>query len=143
MTNKSVLVVRFGMILLFLFGMVIIIFREESKALIYLSKMNQNKRIEKFVNRGADVNYIDKNGDTSLIIASKNANLELAKFLLDHGALVNIKNKQGLSAIDYAQKASDNRLISLLKKYRQLQLEQEKELQARMLHAMTNDPSYW
>lgn len=142
MTNKSILVVRFGVILAFLFIAVAVIFRQESKALIYFAKMNQNKRIEKLVNKGVEVNYIDRNGDTALIVASKNANLELVKFLLEHGSLVKITNKQGLSAIDYAQKASDNRMVSLLKKHKQLQLADEKELQERMLASMTNNPAY-
>ncbi|MBD2210043.1 ankyrin repeat domain-containing protein [Nostoc linckia FACHB-104] len=55
--------------------------------------------------RGADVNYRDKNGITPLMVAARytyRAGVEMTKFLLDKGAVVNAKSLKGSTALMFA-----------------------------------------
>jgi len=55
--------------------------------------------------RGADVNYGDTNGITPLMVAARytyRAGVEMTKFLLDKGAVVNAKSKKGSTALMFA-----------------------------------------
>lgn len=56
------------------------------------------------VEKGANLNQVDKNGDTPLHIAAYNGRKELCAFYLDHGAKLEAKNNNGftpfLSACD-------------------------------------------
>jgi len=50
------------------------------------------------ISRGGDVNVIDDDGDTPLYVVE---NIETARFLVDHGALVQRANNEGISPIEY------------------------------------------
>lgn len=59
-------------------------------------------------------------GNTPLMEASKDGNLQLVEYLVAQGADVRLKNRRGLSALDYAkQSASTNKekITKLLKHY--------------------------
>lgn len=43
-------------------------------------------KIKELLNEGANINYIDKNMDSPLLIAISNNNYDLVKFLLENGA---------------------------------------------------------
>jgi ankyrin repeat protein len=63
------------------------------------------------VDRGADVNLKDKNGDAPLHIAVRNDHLQLTKRLLDQGADVNLPGAEGRTPLEIAQ-TNGNRYIS-------------------------------
>ena len=67
------------------------------------------EKIKKYLDRGADVNTIDRNdnGNTSLHIAVRKQELEIVTFLLDTGATVDIKNTANESPLDLAYKLPD------------------------------------
>jgi len=48
-----------------------------------------------FIERGADVDVVDKNHSTLLHRASYNGNVKVAQLLLEHGANVNMRNEEG------------------------------------------------
>jgi len=52
---------------------------------------------------GANVNATSINGSTPLMMAAQSGNEELIKYLLDKGADLQLRNSQGLSAIEIAQ----------------------------------------
>ncbi len=54
------------------------------------------------VSNGAQVNALSPNSTTALMLAVMSGNEYLVKFLLDNGADLQIRNQQGLSAIDFA-----------------------------------------
>lgn len=56
------------------------------------------------LNAGANVNEIDNEGNSPLIVALSNTNFKFAKILFDHGANPTIKNKNGKSALHFAVK---------------------------------------
>lgn len=51
--------------------------------------------VKKNIAKGEDVNLKDKNGDTPLITAVKNGNLEITRMLIDAKADVNVKDNAG------------------------------------------------
>jgi len=52
--------------------------------------------IKYLVEKGADVNFKNKNGNTPLIVACKVSNISIVKFLIDHGSNVNdIEERSG------------------------------------------------
>ena len=50
----------------------------------------------------ADVNAVNSQGVTPLMLAAQTDNLEIVKYLVEHGAKVSTKCKKGKTAIDYA-----------------------------------------
>ena len=65
----------------------------------------------------ADVNMQNKNGCTSLMIASEVKRTEIIKCLLCHGADITIKDNRGHSAINYAIKNKHTELETFLSAY--------------------------
>jgi ankyrin repeat protein len=84
------------------------------------SPMNQNI-IKMLLDKGAKVNQQEKNGATPLIYlaANKQASAEdrraVAQILLDAGADKKIKDKEGRTALDWANKQGNKDLVDLLK----------------------------
>jgi ankyrin repeat protein len=64
----------------------------------------QFKCLQLLVERGADVNLRNEDGNTALIIAAEYGRYDCVKYLIDHGANVNIRNFAGDSALIYAAK---------------------------------------
>ena len=62
--------------------------------------------------KGADVNSVDKNGDTPLHAEVRNP--ELVQILLDNNADPNIRNRNGLTALDVARGEGYEKTIALL-----------------------------
>ena len=56
--------------------------------LIMAAKMNRQDILELLVNRGANVNATSKSGNCALYAAVNNGNVNMARYLLDHGAKV-------------------------------------------------------
>ncbi len=72
---------------------------------------------QRLIDFGADVNRLDLNDMSPLMIAAWDANSEFISFLLDRGADVNLAatgNIHGRSAIDFAAKSGDIKIVELL-----------------------------
>lgn len=80
----------------------------------------ENAEIIKIIlENGADVNYVNKDGNTMLHHAVHwSNNKEIVQILLEHGAEVNAKNNDGLTPLHYAQyNLNHKEMIVLLRKY--------------------------
>ncbi len=79
------------------------------------------------IQAGADVNIPDKQGRTPLIWAIINGDkaLPLVKYLIDHGASLDAKDKDGITVLGYAQ--SDPPKPRLVEVLEEAKLEHEKE----------------
>lgn len=73
--------------------------------------------VNAFLLLGYDINKQKFSGETPLMIAVKNNNYDLIKFLLDKGANVNEKMYSGQTAIGIAVSKKNEKLINLLKAY--------------------------
>ncbi|KAJ7903606.1 hypothetical protein B0H14DRAFT_2665580 [Mycena olivaceomarginata] len=56
--------------------------------------------LEYLISRGGDVNVEDGDGDTPIYTVE---NVETARFLVDHGAVLDRQNSEGVSPIDHLQ----------------------------------------
>mmetsp|Transcript_17381 Transcript_17381/g.27777 ORF Transcript_17381/g.27777 Transcript_17381/m.27777 type:complete len:176 (-) Transcript_17381:346-873(-) len=77
--------------------------------LIYAAKNGDDRTAKLLLKSKADVNRSDKKyGDTPLICAinSTEINLDLVKFLVDSGAELEAKDKEGNTALDYAKETA-------------------------------------
>jgi ankyrin repeat protein len=51
---------------------------------------------------GANINVLDRNGETPLVLSAMGGELDLVKLLISHGASVNTKDRQGRTALHRA-----------------------------------------
>lgn len=70
--------------------------------------------IQILLEKGADPNGADDDGDTSLISCSVFQQVEVTQLLLKHGAQVDVANNNGKKAIHAAATECDPRMIRLL-----------------------------
>ncbi len=73
-----------------------------SRRVKWISRVSESDSIEAIkaaVELGGDINEVDSSGNTALHAAAKLGSLELIQFLVDNGALIDVKNKQGLTPI--------------------------------------------
>jgi ankyrin repeat protein len=76
---------------------------------------NGSGRITKYlIDRGADVNLQQADGDTALHVAALNHRTENAKLLLAAGADPSLKNDEGMTALDVAKKEGADEIAKLL-----------------------------
>jgi len=67
-----------------------------------------------FLDNGADVNSVDKNGNTVLLLAlERKFDFEWIEFLVKHGADLNLQNHQGISPKKIAEKGRQSKLRKL------------------------------
>lgn len=66
---------------------------------------------------GADLNAIDEEGRTPLFSGAYDSNLRTLKFLSESGADLSVKDKKGVSVLDYALSTRQNKAAALLKSY--------------------------
>ena len=71
------------------------------------------KEVKRLISDGADVNMTD-DGWTPLMAAAEQGHVELAKLLIKHNAQVNVKDKNGKTALDVACFYGWDELIDLL-----------------------------
>ena len=72
------------------------------------------KMIKLLLDQGVQINKIDENGLTPLIVSCDQNNLEAVKLLLDHGALANMTNCFGKTPLKYARANDNEEMIELL-----------------------------
>jgi ankyrin repeat protein len=81
---------------------------------------------------GVDVNAIDKDGETALILASDRGYLDMVSALLNHkGVDVNIKNNLGESALDRARTKKEDNIARILMKHMEREKHGQEEGQKR------------
>ena len=62
-----------------------------------------NKEIvELLVCKGANLNFVSRDGQTALILATGSGNFDICRILAENGADPTIKDRMGMSSIDYA-----------------------------------------
>ncbi len=71
-------------------------------ALTYAARDGFTEIARVLIDHGADVNWIDGEGVTPLILASFKNHLELVQLLLSHGADTTVKDQWDRTALDYA-----------------------------------------
>ncbi|XP_012937889.1 ankyrin repeat domain-containing protein 50-like [Aplysia californica] len=71
--------------------------------------------VETLIKKGADVNFKGRRYSCpALISAIKGKNVEITRYLLDHGADVNISNSKGETALTMAARTDDGTIVPLL-----------------------------
>jgi len=77
------------------------------------------ERMQFILDNGADINAVDRNGRTVLMIASLNGNVDIAGMLLNRGADVNVRDNQGLTALmlvlSFAANVNDERHLNIIR----------------------------
>jgi uncharacterized protein len=68
----------------------------------------------KFIEYGVDVNE-ESNDMTPLMVAARYNKVEIIKILISNGAYVNAKDKNGFTALKFAELSNANEAIELLK----------------------------
>ncbi|ORX46861.1 ankyrin [Piromyces finnis] len=71
-------------------------------ALIIASKANQDINVETLLKYGIHINHQDNEGNTALHYAVEIGAYTIVKQLVDKNADINLKNKKGISPLDYA-----------------------------------------
>ena len=67
-----------------------------------LARHGRFPQLEQLLSMGVDPNSKDKYGNTILIIGAQNGNKSIVKLALRHGALLNMSNCMGNSALHFA-----------------------------------------
>ena len=63
---------------------------------------------------GADVNIPNNNGNTPLMIATRNGHTEIARMLIDRGADVNIPDNNGNTPLTWASDRGNIQIVRML-----------------------------
>ncbi|PRT54019.1 Ankyrin repeat-containing protein P1E11.10 [Wickerhamiella sorbophila] len=90
--------------------------------------------ISYLLEKGGDVNITDSDGDTPLHATES---VEMAKFLVEHGADPKKKNSEGLTALEKAQEEDPMELSDLITYYRELNGETVEKLPEDMSVSMS------
>ncbi len=78
----------------------------------------KNEEITKLlIDKGADVNVINKEGQTMIILSVGSENLEITRLLCQAGADVDIQDQMGMSAYGYASLFKKQKILEILEKY--------------------------
>jgi uncharacterized protein len=79
-------------------------------------KRNNVQRVIDLIENGADVNALDRYGQTALMLAAHDGCREIVEILIAHGADLNITAKFGLSALMLAVLSGQVEIAHLLTK---------------------------
>jgi ankyrin repeat protein len=71
-------------------------------------------KVSLLVDRGANLNTVNKRGETALMLATAAANEKVVKLLIDKGADTQLKNGAGESVMSYANRRNNKSVSSLL-----------------------------
>ncbi len=84
-------------------------------ALMMATHRGHTKAAQILIDKGANMNAADKNGDTVLMWAARYGYTELAKILTDKGADVNAADKNGDTALMWAERSGHTEAAQILK----------------------------
>lgn len=88
--------------------------KEGKTPLHNLAKSNKDiETLQYFINKGVDVNQIDKDGNTALILASQRNSLEAITLFLKETKTINQTNKKGYTALTKALR-NEPKVVELL-----------------------------
>lgn len=85
------------------------------RALFYTVAANDINGTRAFLERGADINMVNADGDTLLITAIRYRAIDTARLLLARGANPNLQGSGGITAMQYAIASGQNTLAVLLR----------------------------
>jgi ankyrin repeat protein len=72
------------------------------------------ERVQKLITEGADINALDRHGQTALMNATMHGNIEVVRVLLEHGAELNNTAKYNLTALMLAVINQHREIVQLL-----------------------------
>lgn len=91
---------------------------EGRTALMFAASGPFPETVTLLLNQGAKVNVTDNVEQwTALMFASAEGNNDVVKILLENGADINLKDKDGETALDFAQNNGHTEVAKLIKKY--------------------------
>jgi hypothetical protein len=82
--------------------------------ILFAASQSDTTRVVDLLRRGMDVNTTDPQGNTLLMIAARERNLELVRFLLDNRANAHKRNRYGDSALMLAALQGHEDVVKLL-----------------------------
>ena len=77
-------------------------------------RWGRSGQVEDLLNAGCPVNLADEHGNTALIVAVQNDQVELVKLLIKRGADVNHQNLTGNTALHFAHTYGHKEIFDLL-----------------------------
>lgn len=84
------------------------------KKLLAAAKGNDYHEVQILVSQGASLEAKDRNGRTSLYMASWNGNLDVVKYLIGKGSSINVKDKDGKTPLGIAIERKYNDVVACL-----------------------------
>lgn len=83
--------------------------------MIYAAFQGNLSEVKSCISKGnVDINSIDQNGDTALIVAALDDHMDVVKYLLSLHANVQLKNDDGYTAYNYAVSEKDMDMADML-----------------------------
>lgn len=101
-------------IILLLFVLSVVIFSQNAKNIFDAINNNDLNRVKNIISSGGNVNAINKEGMTALIVASEKGNLEIVRELIKAGANVNGSNSVGWTPLMGASFEGNNEVVKEL-----------------------------
>ena len=88
-------------------------------ALTYAARDGHTDIAQALIEAGADVNWIDGEGVTPLILAAFKGHVGIAELLLAHDADITVVDQWGKTALDYAlRRSEDDKIAQLIQQSR-------------------------
>ena len=78
------------------------------------SKKGDKKTVMSLINKGADIDQVNKDGATPLYLASESGSIETARFLIDSKADLNKAEKKGYTPLLVASQKGNTEIVRLL-----------------------------
>lgn len=91
-----------------------LMYASESKS---LSEDISLRIVKILIEKGVNINLSNNEGDTALILASRNYHPHIVEHLLKASANIDIKNNSGKTAMDVATEYEHKEIINLIYKY--------------------------
>ena len=76
---------------------------KDSINLLYLAKHGNLREIRRALVQGWNVNFLDYDSRSALNVAWENENINIVKYLVNHGASIQIKDNFGCTPLDVAK----------------------------------------
>ena len=95
--------------------------------LMRLASQNQLDKIQKVIDKGANINAQDIKGETALIKALKEGYEDVGMILIRNKADINLKDKEGFSVLDYVKENKLLKISDLLKEEKREKYSEIKE----------------